>query len=59
MFAEFVARKYQVRVTGITISDAQFDYARKRIARAGLGSRVEIRSQASRFLPREASRVAA
>jgi cyclopropane-fatty-acyl-phospholipid synthase len=49
-FAEFAARKYHVRVTGITISDAQFDYARKRIARAGLGSRVEIRSQDYRDL---------
>lgn len=49
-FAEFAAREYDVRVTGITISDAQFDYARERIARAGLGSQVEIRSQDYRDL---------
>lgn len=49
-FAEFAAREYGVRVTGITISDAQLAYARERIARAGLGSQVVIRSQDYRDL---------
>ena len=44
-FAEFAAREYGVRVTGITISDEQLDYARDRIERAGLADRVEIRRQ--------------
>src|SRR5690606_17401940 len=35
-FAEFAAREYGARVTGITISDEQFDYARARMERAGL-----------------------
>ena len=49
-FAEFAAREYGVRVTGITISDAQFSYARARIARAGLRSQVEIRTRDYRDL---------
>ena len=44
-FAEFAAREYGVRVTGITISDEQLDYARARMERAGLSDRVEIRRQ--------------
>ncbi len=41
-FAEYVAQRTGARVTGITISRAQFDYARQRIAAAGLAGRVEI-----------------
>jgi cyclopropane-fatty-acyl-phospholipid synthase len=44
-FAEFAAREYGVRVTGITISDEQFAYARARMEKAGLSDRVEIRRQ--------------
>ena len=44
-FAEFAAREYGVRVTGITISDEQLAYARERMNRAGLADRVEIRRQ--------------
>jgi len=44
-FAEFAAREYGVRVTGITISDEQFEYARARMERAGLCDCVEIRRQ--------------
>ncbi len=44
-FAEFAAREYGVRVTGITISDEQLAYARERMNRAGLSDRVEIRRQ--------------
>src|SRR5690606_5257059 len=44
-FAEFAAREYGVRVTGITISDEQLAYARARMEKAGLSDRVEIRRQ--------------
>jgi cyclopropane-fatty-acyl-phospholipid synthase len=44
-FAEFAAREYGARVTGITISDEQLAYARARMERAGLADRVEIRRQ--------------
>jgi cyclopropane-fatty-acyl-phospholipid synthase len=42
-FAEFAAREVGARVTSVTISAAQYDYARRRIAHAGLGEQVEIR----------------
>jgi cyclopropane-fatty-acyl-phospholipid synthase len=41
-FAEFVASELACRVTGVTISDAQHNWARRRIAEAGLASRVDI-----------------
>jgi cyclopropane-fatty-acyl-phospholipid synthase len=41
-FAEVAARDYGAHVTGITISDAQLDYARARMQKAGLASRVAI-----------------
>ncbi len=41
-FAEFAARERGMRVTGLTISEAQADFARARIRDAGLGDRVEI-----------------
>jgi cyclopropane-fatty-acyl-phospholipid synthase len=44
-FAEYAARECGLRVTGLTISRAQADYARERIARAGLSERVEIKLQ--------------
>lgn len=44
-FAEFAAREIGARVTAVTISDAQFAYAKERIQRAGLNERVEIRRQ--------------
>lgn len=44
-FAEFVAREYGARVTGITISDEQYEYARARMVRAGLCGIVDIRMQ--------------
>ncbi|HYD87434.1 MAG TPA: cyclopropane-fatty-acyl-phospholipid synthase family protein [Vitreimonas sp.] len=44
-FAEFAAREYGARVTGITISDEQLAYAKARMERAGLSDRVEIRRQ--------------
>ena len=41
-FAELAARDYGALVTGITLSPAQIDYARARIARAGLAGRVDL-----------------
>lgn len=41
-FAEFAARTHDVHVTGITLSPAQLDYARARIAEAGLEHRVRF-----------------
>jgi len=41
-FAEYAARR-GLRVTGLTLSREQLAYARRRIARAGLASRVEFR----------------
>ncbi len=42
-FAEFAATNYGCRVTGITLSDAQAEFARQRIRQAGLSHLVEIR----------------
>jgi len=42
-FAEFAASEIGCRVTGLTISEEQFAFARERIARAGLQERVEIK----------------
>ncbi len=44
-FAEFAAAEIGCRVTGLTVSREQFDYARARIARAGLSDKVEIKLQ--------------
>ena len=42
-FAERAAATRGCRVDGVTISRAQLDYARERIARAGLADRVDLR----------------
>ncbi len=42
-FAEFAARTIGCRVTGLTISPAQHDFARKRVFEAGLSEKVEIK----------------
>ncbi|WOI55087.1 cyclopropane-fatty-acyl-phospholipid synthase family protein [Palleronia sp. LCG004] len=42
-FAEYAARERGLRVTGLTISREQYDYAIERVARAGLSDKVEIR----------------
>lgn len=41
-FAELAAREFGARVTGLTISNAQAEFARKRIFEAGLAERVKI-----------------
>ena len=57
-FAEFAAREYGARVTGITISDEQLAYARARMEKAGLTDRVEIRRQDSRDVEGQFDKVA-
>jgi cyclopropane-fatty-acyl-phospholipid synthase len=42
-FAEFAAREVGARVTGITISPSQHEFARKRLFEAGLAERADIR----------------
>ncbi|WP_371037667.1 class I SAM-dependent methyltransferase [Rhodosalinus sp. FB01] len=42
-FAEYAARERGLRVTGVTISREQFNYAQQRIAKAGLSDRVQFR----------------
>ena len=44
-FALVAAGEYGARVTGITLSPAQADLARRRVAEAGLADRVEVRVQ--------------
>lgn len=44
-FAEYAAGQRGLKVTGLTISQAQHDYAVARIAAAGLSDRVEIKMQ--------------
>jgi cyclopropane-fatty-acyl-phospholipid synthase len=44
-FAEFAAREIGCKVTGLTISQEQHDFATARIAKAGLSDKVEIKLQ--------------
>ncbi len=44
-FAEYAARERGLKVTGLTISQEQFNYAQQRIEKAGLSDRVELKLQ--------------
>ena len=44
-FAEYAAKNVGCRVTGLTISREQYDYARERMFRQGLNEKVEIKFQ--------------
>jgi cyclopropane-fatty-acyl-phospholipid synthase len=44
-FAEFAAREIGCRVTGLTISREQHDFAKARVQKAGLSDKVEIKLQ--------------
>lgn len=44
-FAEYAARERGLKVTGLTISQEQFNYAQDRIAKAGLSDLVEFKLQ--------------
>lgn len=43
--AEHVVKNYGCRVTTVTISQRQYEYARERFARAGISNRVDLRLQ--------------
>ncbi|MEW9918823.1 class I SAM-dependent methyltransferase [Marimonas sp. MJW-29] len=44
-FAEYAAKERGLKVTGLTISEEQFKYARERIEKAGLSDMVEFKLQ--------------
>ena len=44
-FAEYAAKERGLKVTGLTISEEQFKYARQRIEKAGLSESVEFKLQ--------------
>ncbi len=57
-FAEYAAKEVGAKVTGITISQAQFDFARKRLFEAGLAEKADIRLIDYRDVEGEFDRVA-
>ena len=57
-FAAYAAKQTGCRVTGITISEEQYNYARKRVHLDGLAERVEIRRQDYRDVTGSFDRVA-
>ena len=57
-FAEYAAREHDARVTSITISPSQFEYAKKRIFDSGLNEKVDIRLQDYRDLTEKYDRIA-
>jgi cyclopropane-fatty-acyl-phospholipid synthase len=57
-FAEYAAGEIGCRVTGITISREQLQFARERVRRAGLNDKVEIRYQDYRDVSETFDRVA-
>ena len=44
-FAEYAAKERGLKITGLTISQEQYDYARERMQKAGLSDQVEIKLQ--------------
>jgi len=57
-FAAMAARDYGCRVTAITLSREQQDYARKRLHEAGLADRVDVRLQDYRDVKETYDRIA-
>ncbi len=57
-FSAHAAAKYGCRITAVTISQAQFDYAVQRIHAAGLSERVEIRLQDYRHITGKFDKIA-
>jgi cyclopropane-fatty-acyl-phospholipid synthase len=49
-FAEYAAKTYGVKITGVTISTEQLAYVQARMERAGLSDRVEVRFQDYRLI---------
>ncbi|MEX6634173.1 class I SAM-dependent methyltransferase [Hyphococcus lacteus] len=44
-FAEYAAKNYGARITGLTVSPAQYDFAKRRIFEAGLTEKVDFKLQ--------------
>ena len=57
-FAEYAARTIGCKVTAITVSEAQYEYAKTRIEDAGLSDKVEIRLQDYRDVAGKFDRIA-
>lgn len=57
-FAEFAAKEVGARVTGVTISREQHDFARRRLFEAGLSDRADIRLMDYRDVQGQFDRVA-
>jgi len=57
-FATWLARTIGCRVTAVTISDAQYDFAAAEVQRLGLGERVTIRRQDYRDIAGRFDRIA-
>ena len=56
-FAEFAAREIGCKVTGITISQQQLDYAKNRIAMAGLSDKVDFQFRDYRDVSEQYDRI--
>ena len=52
------ARKYDVQAHGVTLSEAQYDYAREKVARSGLQGRVTVELKDYRALTGQYDRIA-
>ena len=57
-FAVHAASRFGCRVTGVTLSREQYEYARTRVAAAGLAERVEIRLEDYRQIDGQFSKIA-
>ena len=57
-FAEYAARNVGCRITAITVSEAQFRYAKNRIQTSGLSDKVEIRFEDYRDIQGKFDRIA-
>jgi cyclopropane-fatty-acyl-phospholipid synthase len=57
-FATVAAREFGAQVVGLTLSPSQLEFARARIAEAGLSDRVELRLQDYRDVPGRFDRIA-
>ena len=57
-FATIAARDFGAHVTGLTLSPSQLDFARARIAQAGLADRIELRLQDYRDTTGQFDRIA-
>ena len=57
-FAEFAIKKYGCRITGLTLSKEQLNFAGERLQKAGLSDRVDLRLQDYRDVEGQFDRIA-